>query len=104
MKSRKIYVVSAGRHDISQAKEFGEIVNLTEGTISLNMAQLAVNMSDKLRNFSKEDYILLTGNLAANFIVGMVLGQKDLPMIKVLIYNSKKLCYFEKTIRKEDVW
>ena len=102
--NRRIFVVSTGRHDISQAEEYGEIIPLTEGTISLNMSDLAISLSDKLRDFTQEDYILLSGNLAANFIVGMILGFKDLQFVKVLIYNSKKLRYFEKTIRREDVW
>ena len=102
--NRKIFVVSTGRHDISQAEEYGEVVALTEGTISLNMSELAVNLSDKLKDFNQEDYILLSGNLAANFVAGMIMGIKKFQFIKVLIYNSKKLQYFEKTIRREDIW
>ena len=73
-KVRRIFVVSTGRHDISQAKEFGEIIPLTEGTISLNMVELSAQISNKLSDFNTEDYILLSGNLVANFIVGMVLA------------------------------
>lgn len=102
--NRKIFVVSTGRHDISQAEEYGEVIPLTEGTISLNMSGLATNLSEKLQNFNQEDYILLSGNLAANFVVGMIMGIKGYQFVKVLIYNSKKLKYFEKTIRREDVW
>lgn len=102
--NRRIFVVSTGRHDISQAEEYGQVIPLTEGTISLNMSDLAVNLSDKLRDFNQEDYILLSGNLAANFIAGMIMGLKDFQFLKVLIYNSKKLRYFEKTIRREDIW
>jgi hypothetical protein len=102
--NRKIFVVSTGRHDISQAEEYGEVIALTEGTISLNMSDLAASLSDKLKDFNQEDYILLSGNLAANFVAGMVMGMKQFQFVKVLIYNSKKLKYFEKTIRREDIW
>ena len=102
--SRRIFVVSTGRHDISQAEEYGTVIALTEGTISLNMSDLAISLSDKLKDFTQEDYILLSGNLAANFVAGMILGLKDFQFLKVLIYNSKKLRYFEKTIRREDIW
>lgn len=57
----KVYVVNKGPHDYSPAREFGELVYLTQGTISkYDVGQMYRECAPILQRSTADDYILIT--------------------------------------------
>jgi len=56
-----VYVVNKGPHDYSPAKEFGELIYLTQGTLSkYDVGQMYRECQPVLADSVPEDYILIT--------------------------------------------
>lgn len=57
----KIFVINRSSHDLSAAEKFGDLVYLSEGSVSpFNTNLMCRKFSEKLENSKPTDYILLT--------------------------------------------
>ena len=58
----KVFAVNDSGHDFSQAKEYGELIMLTEGIIGkYQITSMYRTMEDQLRSSKPDDYILMCG-------------------------------------------
>ena len=57
----KVYIVNAGAHDYSDAKDFGELIFCTTGSLDkFDTSQMFREVSEAMYDSEPEDYILLT--------------------------------------------
>jgi hypothetical protein len=57
----KVFVVNDGGHDFSAAKQYGELVFCTKGTLSkYDVGQMFRELSEAMEGSHIDDYILLT--------------------------------------------
>ena len=85
----RVYIVNVSRDfDFSKAERFGELVVCTRGTININNLQQPIdNLTEALRDFGPQDYLLLAGNAISNALALMVTS-KNTPTINLVIYNA----------------
>jgi hypothetical protein len=59
---KKVYVINKGCHDISDAKAYGELVYLSEGSINkFNTSTMYRRFLEELNSSSPNDHILVSG-------------------------------------------
>jgi len=99
----KVYVVNKGGHDHSDAKRFGDLVYLSEGTINrYAVSNIYRQFSAILQNSSSKDYVLITGlsvmSSIACSIFARLHGRLNLLLFKPGRNKENKNCYVERTI------
>jgi len=93
----KVFVANFAGHNISDAKRFGEIINVTEGNI--NVFEPDRVMYNILKVFKENkydpeiDYIVLSGSKVINFLIGL-LCQKA----RILIWDPNEKQYEERIV------
>lgn len=99
----KVYVVSQFNNDVSHAAKFGEIVDLTDGAINpFALDRLAWTIAGPLRDFTEDDYFLLTGP-GSGYIIGGILLFSRFNSLNCLRYDSYIQDYVPIRINLDDI-
>lgn len=91
-----VYVVqSMPNHDIAGAMKFGEIKPLLPSNhqIAFSTAPTIRNLRRKLRDFTDEDYVLLTGDPAAIGVVCSIVAAYNGGRYSVLKWDRREHIY-----------
>ncbi len=96
----KVYITSRSAHDYSDAKNYGEIVFLSEGPMNrFNVNHIERMFYDKLRSSGPDDYLLLTGlgvmNSIACWIFGCLHKRLNLLLYKQGVYIERNMKFRE---------
>jgi hypothetical protein len=93
----KVYLVNEAGHDFSSATKFGELVSITIGNINIKRPDRDLyTIKEVLQEYTKDDYILLSGNIFANImVISHLLLEHKSKSLKLLIYNAKSHDYIE---------
>ena len=100
-RKRKVFVVNKSSHDYSAAKLFGELVFMTEGSLS-RFACSRMNRIFELylENSSEDDYLLISGmNIMCSLACGLFASKHG--RLNLLIFNKStfnKGNYVERTV------
>lgn len=87
MERRKVFVPNKSHHDFSGAARFGDLVFLTEGVVKrLNVNHLYREISDKLKDATADDYILVSSLSILNAIIASIMAYR-FGRINFLIFN-----------------
>ena len=95
---RQVLILNKSSHDFSEAKEFGELVYLTEGKLD----RFAVNsiyrtVEQAIMDSDKRDYIVPCSLNILNIVVcSMFVARHN--RLNLLIYNGFKKKYLERNI------
>ncbi len=87
-------------HDLSKAKEFGEIVTLipsSEGIPASNTRRIAKMVVAPLKDSQPQDYLLLAGEKSINAIAAAVLARRH-SRLNLLLIHHKQRKYMDKTV------
>lgn len=96
----KVYVVNNKVHDYSKAKRFGDLVNVTEGSVPIFKTDVVDKMvQDKLKHFTKDDYLLLSGPALLCIIASRIAFSKY-DTVKFLIFDAKQQKYVARHLNK----
>lgn len=91
----KVYCVNWMEHDFSDAKRFSSepLVYVTEGPVPFN-SHTVYTMAQKLRDFSADDYLLISGSaVLAAMAVAILKETNDIEHINLLIYRPRERKY-----------
>jgi hypothetical protein len=93
----KVYIANdPGTLDFSGAKQFGELVFITKGTVDIfNPDRLMRDIHIKLKDWDAEDYLLLSGSIVISFLTALMLQTKN---VRLLIFDSKSRKYVCRTL------
>ena len=96
----KVYVLGDDGHDLSNAKEFGDILFVKEeGKYKVfSPSEVIVELKEQLRWFTGEDYLLISGS---PFVMGLAMSMlflSTMDKVNVLLFDAKKRQYFPRTI------
>ena len=95
-RKKKVYVINRGGHDFSMAKEFGQIVFLSEGKIDMYAtATMYRKFVDILRYSEKDDCLLLTGLSTMTAIASAIFSHMH-GRVNLLLFRNGK--YIERTV------
>lgn len=96
--NNKVWIVNDAGHDFSCAQKFGELIVLTEGLVNIfDVDRIQATLVQKLAEFKKDDFLLLTGSTILNVLaVGIIQHKYD--FAQVLIYNAKYRKYVPREI------
>lgn len=96
--NNKVWIVNDAGHDFSCAQKFGELIVLTEGLVNIfDVDRIQATLVQKLADFEKDDFLLLTGSTILNVLaVGIIQHKYD--FAQVLIYNAKYRKYVPREI------
>lgn len=95
----KIFVLNNGGHDLTRAKEYGEIISITEGNISLlSTDRIEQEIMDCLKKNDYDpgvDYILPSGSVVIGIIAGIIIGAAYPPstLMRMLLWDAKSRTY-----------
>ncbi len=95
----KVFIVNKGDHNYDAAKEFGELVIVSEGSIDkYEPAKIAEEFDKILVNSEPGDYILLSGLALVNAIAtGLMVDMHG--KVNFLLYHQRKRIYIPKTVQ-----
>ena len=95
----KVFVVNKGHHNYEQAKEFGELVFLTEESLNIfASSNLVYTISAPLlEQSSGDDYLLLSGHILPNAIAFNTMMKKNLK-VKSLVWLGNAGVYKTVTV------
>lgn len=87
-KSRKVFITNRGGHSYEEAKKFGELVFVTEGTINrFAVTTLYRSFIDAFEGSSPNDYFLITSVNTLNAIGSAVFARKH-GRLNLLLYRE----------------
>jgi len=96
----KVFIINKGCHDFSDAKRFGHLIFMTEGTINRYAVSIIFRKFWKyLEKSSPEDYLLVTGMSTMLVVASAILAAKH-KKLNLLLF--KKGHYLERTIVMEE--
>ncbi len=96
----KVYVVNYTNHDYSKAKQYGELVYITKGKLSIFKTNTVRAMLEKgLVKFTKDDYLLISGPAIVNVMAAIILYNK-LNTVKFLVFDAKQQDYVVRHLNK----
>lgn len=91
----KVFVANYAGHDLSDAERFGELIYVTEGNVNVfNTDRMMFTILKCLKdnNYDPDkDYILLSGSMVINFLIGLLCTKS-----KLLIWDPKIKQYEER--------
>ena len=97
----KVYIVNENKHNFRGVEEYGEVIYITQGFINLgDMDTLAYNMQPTLEEIEEADYIVLTGPISVNIIIGHYLLKK-FGKITILAWDKRVPGYRPQVIRED---
>lgn len=98
MPERKVYVVNNSGHDFSPAREYGELIFLSEGMMnSYNLNKMYRIFAPILENSNPKDWILMSGLPQMNVIAASIFAYKH-GRINLLLYSSSRHRYDKREI------
>lgn len=101
--TNKVFVVNHSGHNIRIAEKYGEIHILSKGKVNIFQTdRLQCEFASILKDFTSEDYLLLSGSPVLNIIATLVAFCVS-PLVQVLIYNVKSLEYEIRTLSLENI-
>jgi hypothetical protein len=99
----RVFILNNNLHNYDKAKRFGELVNVTQGRLPIFKTDTVLNMvSFGLKNFTKDDYLLVSGPVLLNILATTILYEK-FDNFKLLIFDAKKQDYVVRHITKENI-
>lgn len=88
-----VYIVNVKSHlDYTSAKQYGKFVPITVGNINILRPQKVMeHVKNVLHNYKEGDYILLSGNSLAVYLVTnwLLISRPDISFHNILIYDSR---------------
>jgi len=101
MQDSRVFVVNHVGKDMSDAKQYGMLIPVTEGNVDVfNLDRLLYTLKDILGTYHynhKEDYILLSGGLPLNFVMGAICGKFGSAWL--LLWDAKNKKYVKKEFK-----
>jgi len=99
----KVYIVNAAGRDYDNAKRFGELVELTIGTVNIfDTQRLIVDFKKWFETANMGDWVLLSGSPILNVIAVSVMLSK-FGLCNVLIFDVRYAKYVEQVIKWETI-
>jgi len=93
---RRVYIVNKSGHNFESAKEFGELIPLSEGSMNkLSPNSMYRKFSEILTNSVDDDYILLSGLSIMNSVACSIFVHKH-RKLNLLLYTGGK--YVERNL------
>ena len=101
----RVFVINHIGKDMSDAKQYGTLIPITEGNVDVfNLDRMQWTIRDCLVKFAYNpgvDYILLSGGLPLNFLVGFIC--KKYPKTNLLLWDAKNRKYRRKEYKNESL-
>lgn len=92
-----VYVVNKGGHDFSSAKNYGNLVFLTEGHYSpFAVDKMYREMARKLKDSNPDDFILCTGLTIMNSIACSCFAMRHGGKLNMLLFRNGR--YIQRTL------
>lgn len=92
-KMSKVYIINSMNHNFAAATQYGELEYVTSGNLPIFKTDIVVNKLDEgLKNFTSEDYLLLSGPAIINIYATHILARR-LDSFKMLIFDAKEQSY-----------
>jgi hypothetical protein len=89
----KVYIVNSAGHDFSKAEKYGELIPVVKGHMNVFRPDRGLFTIDEgLKSFTKDDYLLLSGNTFGNVIAALCVAGR-FSKIKMLVYDAKNNDY-----------
>ena len=106
----KVYVTQETSHDFRKAEEFGEIVFLSVDnrddfrtlSKSEHNERLLRHLRRGLREFSDDDFLILTGSPYVRAAVLWILGHKKVRKINFLRWDNRDYVYIPFTMQHDN--
>lgn len=99
----KVYVTQESQLDYTEALKYGDIVFLTSPgdrlsavPASLGNEEITWKITNRLAEFTEDDYLLCTGAPAHMAIAGSVLGSR---LKNMLVWDNRTMSYFPLRIK-----
>lgn len=93
----RVFVVSeTGKHNITGARQFGEIVVIlppSQAQIAFSSGPTVARMTRVLRDFSDEDYLLFIGDPTAISILSAIAASRNSGRYKCLKWDKQESMY-----------
>lgn len=103
MKSQTVWVVNNRNHNLTEAQEYGDLKDLTNGVVNVfGIDEVLRQFKETLANSEKEDFILWCGSIPLNVLATQVMLAKH-GVVHALIYDLKQKRYVCRTYTEEDV-
>jgi hypothetical protein len=94
----RVYVVNKSAHDFSDAKRFGELVYLTEGSVNrFETSQIHREVTAAMRDAAKDDWLLVSALTVINTIAASILAMR-FKRLNLLIYDIKTKRYADRVL------
>jgi len=97
----RVFVINYTRKDMSDAKQYGTLISITEGNVDVfNLDRLTWTLEDALDKHTfdlNRDYILLSGGLSMNFVMGSICHKYK--KINLLLWDAKNRIYIRKEFK-----
>ena len=102
MEPSKVWIVNSSGHNFDAAKTYGELIPLSVGRVNVfNVERLLREFKGSLKNSSRNDWVLLSGNTVLNVLaVSIVLAKHG--EVKLLIYDVIKKEYVPRELSFDD--
>lgn len=100
-----VYIPNRVFHDYSDARRFGELVQLSQGSIdTMSLEDLESRFREKMKESMPHDWILLSGSPLLNVIAAHIQLEKH-GAVKMLQWNAvmREYAPFELEMRKAEV-
>lgn len=95
-----VYVMNNFGNQIKRASKFGTVLEISEDPLNgFSVDRLAWTLAPAFRNFTADDYLMLTGPGSAYIVAGVLLFSR-LDAIKCLRFDSRKQQYIPFVVRK----
>lgn len=99
-RARAVWIVNEGGHDYDNAKKYGHLISLTQGTVNpFRTDRLADHIAQRLKGATKDDYVLLSGSPILNGLT-MSLWLFKFPRCNTLQWSTMFEDYDLKTIKR----
>lgn len=97
----KVYVVQETEHDFTPAEQYGEVIFMSVSGAddfknirgSQSNERLLAHLAHVLRDFSAEDFIVLTGSPYVSAAVFLILGNRGIQSVRLLRWDNRDFVY-----------
>lgn len=98
----KVYIPNRSFHDFSGAREFGEPVFLTDGVVQrLNVNQLYRECTEKMKDSTPEDYLLISSLGILNAIAASIMVHK-FGRVRFLMFSKSRYVVREIVMQQKE--
>ena len=97
---KKVYIPNRSHHDFSQAKKYGDLVFITEGSVDrFNLSELFRAVVENMEDAEEGDYLLLSSLTIINILMAAYMTHKFGKINLLLYYNND---YITRTVSLEN--